>query len=141
MIARQAAAALANAMGRSPTVALLGPRQVGKTTLAREVARGRDAVYLDIESDSAKAPLSEPEMQLSAQRGRLVILDEVHRSRGLFPVLRGQIDAARREGLNSGQYLLLGSASLDLVRQSGGTLAERIAYRELTPSAELAPSA
>jgi predicted AAA+ superfamily ATPase len=133
MIRRALAPTLVVALDRSPAVALIGPRQVGKTTLALEIAKDRDAVYLDLESESARARLSEPELYLAGQRDRLLILDEVHRVPGLFPVLRGQIDAARRTGRRAGQYLLLGSASFDLLRQSGETLAGRIAYLELTP--------
>jgi predicted AAA+ superfamily ATPase len=93
----------------------------------------RDAVYLDLESESDQGKLAEPEAYLSAHLDRLVILDEVHRAPGLFPILRGLIDRSRRGGRKAGQYLLLGSASLDLLRQSGETLAGRIAYLELAP--------
>jgi len=116
-----------------PAVGLLGPRQSGKTTLALDVGVPRDAVYLDLESESDRGKLAEPEAYLSAHLDRLVILDEIHRAPGLFPVLRGLIDRSRRAGRKTGQYLLLGSASLDLLRQSGETLAGRIAYLELSP--------
>jgi predicted AAA+ superfamily ATPase len=114
-------------------VALLGPRQVGKTTLALEVGQRFDALYLDLESEQDRAKLALPELYLSGQLDRLVILDEVHRAPGLFPVLRGLIDRARRAGRMAGQYLLLGSASLDLLKQSGESLAGRISYLELAP--------
>lgn len=117
----------------SPAVALLGPRQVGKTTLALEVARGRGSVYLDLESERDRAKLDQPELYLAQHLDKLVILDEVHRAPALFPVLRGLIDEARRQGRRAGQYLLLGSASLDLLKQSGESLAGRIAYLELGP--------
>lgn len=117
----------------SPAVALLGPRQSGKTTLALEIAKGRASLYLDLESEHDRARLAVPELYLSDHLDKLVILDEVHRAPGLFPVLRGLIDQARREGRRAGQYLLLGSASLDLLQQSGETLAGRIAYLELGP--------
>lgn len=117
----------------SPAVALLGPRQVGKTTLALEVARNIPHVYLDLESDRDRGKLAQPELYLESHLDKLVILDEVHRAPGLFPVLRGLIDQARRSGRASGQYLLLGSASLDALQQSGETLAGRIAYLELGP--------
>ncbi|WP_228768017.1 ATP-binding protein [Limnohabitans sp. DM1] len=117
----------------SPAVALLGPRQVGKTTLALEVARNIPHVYLDLESDRDRGKLAHPELYLESHLDKLVILDEVHRAPGLFPVLRGLIDQARRSGLAFGQYLLLGSASLDVLHQSGETLAGRIAYLELGP--------
>lgn len=116
-----------------PAVVLLGPRQVGKTTLALEAARSRPSLYLDLESERDRARLSEPELYLAGQQDKLVVLDEVHRSPNLFPVLRGLIDAGRREGRRQGLYLLLGSASLDQLRQSGETLAGRVAYLELAP--------
>lgn len=116
----------------SPAVALLGPRQVGKTTLALNVAYGKQHIYLDLESERDRAKLAQPEMYLESHLDKLVILDEVHRAPGLFPVLRGLLDQARRKGLDSGRYLLLGSASLDVLQQSGETLAGRIAYLELS---------
>lgn len=117
----------------SPAVALLGPRQVGKTTLGLEVARTIPHVYLDLESDRDRGKLAQAELYLESHLDKLVILDEVHRAPGLFPVLRGLIDQARRSGRAYGQYLLLGSASLDVLQQSGETLAGRIAYLELGP--------
>lgn len=116
-----------------PAVVLLGPRQVGKTTLALAVAEKRDALYLDLESEADRAKLAEPELYLSGHLDRLVVLDEVHRTPGLFPVLRGLIDRARRAGRRHGLYLLLGSAALDLLRQSGETLAGRVSYLALDP--------
>ena len=112
---------------------LTGPRQVGKTTLALSEAGTRGALYLDLESERDRAKLQEPELYLTDHLGRLVILDEVHRTPGLFPVLRGMIDRARRAGHRHGLYLLLGSASLDLLEQSGETLAGRASYLELAP--------
>src|SRR6185295_2753231 len=94
----------------SPAVALLGPRQSGKTTLALEVGGLRPSLYLDLESTSDRARLDEPEAFLSLHLDELVILDEVHRVPGLFPVLRGLIDKARRKRRRHGLYLLLGSA-------------------------------
>ncbi len=117
----------------SPAVALLGPRQSGKTTLALEIGKRRPSVYLDLESPSDRAKLDDPEAFLSAHIDKLVILDEVHRVPGLFPCLRGLIDKARRAGRTRGLYLLLGSAGLDLLAQSGETLAGRVAYLELGP--------
>ena len=124
---------LADELAHSSAVALLGPRQVGKTTLALEVAQNTASVYLDLESERDRAKLTQPELYLADHLDKLVILDEVHRAPGLFPVLRGLIDQARRQGKKAGQYLLLGSASLDLLQQSGETLAGRIAYLELGP--------
>jgi predicted AAA+ superfamily ATPase len=117
----------------SPAVGLLGPRQVGKTTLALAVARDIPHVYLDLESERDRSKLAQAELYLESHLDKLVILDEVHRAPGLFPMLRGLIDQARRSGSSAGQYLLLGSASLDVLQQSGETLAGRIAYLELGP--------
>ena len=133
MIARLLYPKLSEALAYSPAVALLGPRQVGKTTLALEVSKTVDALYLDLESEQDLAKLVQPELYLADHQDKLVILDEVHRVPGLFPVLRGLIDQGRRAGRRAGCYLLLGSASLDLLKQSGETLAGRIAYLELSP--------
>lgn len=134
MIKRSLAPKLEDAIAHTPAVALLGPRQVGKTTLALEVGRKFfNALYLDLESERDRAKLSQPELYLAGHQDKLVILDEVHRAPGLFPVLRGLIDRARRAGRTASQYLLLGSASLDLLKQSGESLAGRIAYLELAP--------
>ncbi len=133
MLDRSLAPILSDAIAYSPATALLGPRQVGKTTLALEIGRRHDALYLDLESEQDRAKLTQPELYLRDHQNRLVILDEIHRAPGLFPVLRGLIDQGRRSGRSSGMYLLLGSASLDLLRQSGETLAGRIAYLELAP--------
>lgn len=124
---------LLDALAQSPAVALLGPRQVGKTTLALEVGKSRAALYLDLESEQDRAKLAQPELYLADHQDKLVILDEIHRAPNLFPVLRGLIDRGRRAGRKSGQFLLLGSASLDLLKQSGETLAGRVAYLELAP--------
>ncbi|MDD2850400.1 MAG: ATP-binding protein [Desulfuromonadaceae bacterium] len=133
MIPRQLSPKLSEALANSPAVALLGPRQVGKTTLAFEIGQPVDALYIDLESEQDLAKLAQPELYLSDHQDRLVIIDEVHRLPGLFPILRGLIDQGRRSGLRVGRYLLLGSASLDLLKQSGETLAGRIAYLELSP--------
>ncbi len=133
MIKRRIHNELLGQLDQFPAVALLGPRQVGKTTLAFEVAKSRPAIYLDLESDTDRNKLAEPELYLSAHQDKLVILDEVHRLPGLFANLRGLIDAARRQGRKSGQFLLLGSASLELMKQTGESLAGRISYLELAP--------
>ncbi|GGO36846.1 ATPase [Gemmobacter aquaticus] len=133
MIRRRITDRLRTLLDESPAVALLGPRQVGKTTLAQDLGEGRDSIYLDLESDADRAKLSDPELYLAAHEDKLVILDEVQRMPGLFQNLRGLIDRGRRKGLRSGRFLLLGSASIDLLRQSGETLAGRIAYAELAP--------
>lgn len=133
MKARRLLPVLEQRLTEVPAVVLTGPRQAGKTTLALAVAEERDALYLDLESEQDRAKLAEPESYLADHLGRLVILDEIHRAPGLFPVLRGLIDRARRDGRRSGLYLLLGSAALDLLRQSGETLAGRVSYLELHP--------
>lgn len=133
MFSRRLLPQLAEELQHSPAVALLGPRQAGKTTLALEAAKAIPSMYLDLESERDRAKLAQPELYLADHQGKLVILDEVHRAPGLFPVLRGLIDQARRAGKRAGQYLLVGSASLDLLQQSGETLAGRIAYLELGP--------
>lgn len=133
MIERQLLPRLRDALSYSPAVALLGPRQCGKTTLAWALDPQQPTLYLDLESEQDRAKLSEPELYLAAHQDKLVVLDEIHRAPGLFPVLRGLIDAARRAGRKSGLFLLLGSASLDLLKQAGETLAGRITYLELGP--------
>jgi predicted AAA+ superfamily ATPase len=133
LISRFLTAELTDALAHSSAVALLGPRQVGKTTLALEVGKSLGAIYLDLESELDRAKLASPELYLASHADELVIIDEVHRAPGLFPVLRGLIDRNRRAGHRNGQYLLLGSASLDLLHQAGETLAGRITYLELSP--------
>lgn len=133
MIVRRLTAELDSALAEAPAVALLGPRQVGKTTLALEVARTRPAVYLDLESAADRAKLAEPELYLAAHADKLVILDEIQRTPQLFQSLRGLIDAGRRSGQGTGRFLVLGSASIDLLKQSSESLAGRIRYLELAP--------
>ncbi|MCM2477738.1 ATP-binding protein [Rhizobium sp. CG5] len=141
MIERRIEKDLLDLIDSSPAVALLGPRQVGKTTLAIDIGTTRPSIYLDLESEADRARLSEPELYLAQHDDKLVILDEVHRLPGLFQTLRGLIDRNRRAGRRSGQFLLLGSASIDLLKQSGETLAGRIAYLEMQPldGLEVAP--
>lgn len=116
-----------------PAVVLVGPRQVGKTTLARLVGDDLGATYLDLESPTDIARLDDPEWYLNQHLRTLIVLDEVHRVPGLFPVLRGRIDEARRGGHRKGMYLLLGSASIELLDQSAESLAGRVSYLELHP--------
>lgn len=116
-----------------PAVALLGARQVGKTTLARQIGDARSAVYLDIERPSDRQKLTDPEAYLSLHSKTLVILDEVQHMPEVFPVLRSLIDEGRRAGQTAGRFLLLGSATGELLRQSGESLAGRVAYLELPP--------
>jgi len=133
MISRRISPELESLLGESPAVVLSGPRQVGKTTLATEIAEGRPATYLDLESEADRARLSEPELYLADHADELLVLDEIQRLPGLFETLRGEIDRGRRAGRGTGRFLLLGSASLELLAQSGETLAGRIAFAGLTP--------
>ncbi len=115
-----------------PAVGLLGPRQVGKTTLAQIIAQDENNLYLDLENPADLEKLTDARGYLQARQGQLVVLDEVQRAPGLFKVLRGVIDERIRHGEQAGQFLLLGSASMELLRQSGESLAGRIAYIELS---------
>jgi predicted AAA+ superfamily ATPase len=133
MIERRIQGSVQSLLTESPAVVMLGPRQVGKTTLALAVAKGRPSVYLDLESPADRGRLSEPELYFADHADELVILDEIHRAPGIFESLRGTIDRGRREGRGVGRFLLLGSAAIDLLAQSGETLAGRIAYVELDP--------
>lgn len=133
MIPRRLLPTIASALAESPVVALLGPRQAGKTTLALEVAESRPSVYLDLESPADRAKLAEPELYLAQHQDELVVLDEIQRTPQLFPVLRGLVDAGRRRGRGRGRFLVLGSASIDLLKQSSESLAGRIRHLELAP--------
>jgi len=133
MLARRLAVPLTELLVSFPAVALFGPRQAGKTTLAQSISAHRAAVYLDLESPRDRAKLSIPDQFLAQHERELVILDEVQRAPELFQILRGLIDSGRQRGLSAGRFLLLGSASMDLLSQSGESLAGRIAYLELAP--------
>lgn len=135
MIDRYLKPKLREMLQQFPAVALLGPRQVGKTTLAREMAPKAD--YLDLENPEDRQKLEDARGFLMQRTGRLIILDEVQRMPGLFQVLRGVIDERIRAGEEANQFLLLGSASIDLLKQSSETLAGRIAYLELGPFNQL----
>ena len=133
MITRQKTEIILSRLGQFPAVALLGPRQAGKTTLAEQIGEGRPSVYLDLEDPADREKLADPTLYLSGHENELVILDEVQRTPELFQTLRGLIDKGRRRGLKAGRFLLLGSASIDPLKQSGESLAGRIAYVELGP--------
>jgi predicted AAA+ superfamily ATPase len=134
MIIRHLYPYIRQALQNFPCVALLGPRQVGKTTLALEVGKEwiPSPIYSDLERPSDLVKLSDPEYYLRSNFGRLVILDEIQRVPDLFPVLRSMVDEQKRQGKLAGQYLLLGSASRDLLKQSSESLAGRICYIDLT---------
>ncbi len=133
MIPRRARAQILRALDRQAVAAVIGPRQVGKTTLALEIAGERDALYLDLESGADRAKLAEPELFLRRFEDKLVVLDEIHRTPELFRSLRGLIDEGRRKGKRTNRFLVLGSAAIELLRQSGETLAGRIEYVALHP--------
>jgi len=131
LIRREAYQKLQKALARQAVVALIGPRQVGKTTLALEIGKMYSSIYLDLESNIDRDKLVDPELFLSQYQDRLVILDEIHRMPELFQTLRGLVDRSRRAGRKTGQYLILGSASMSLLRQSSESLAGRIEYVHL----------
>jgi len=130
MIERQLQSLITRRLSQTPAVVLLGPRQVGKTTLAKAIAAQHpQALMLDLERESDRAALAQPELFFAAHRNEFLVLDEVQLTPHLFAALRPEIDADRRPG----RFLLLGSASGDLLRQSGESLAGRVSYLELTP--------
>ena len=139
MFKRQILGELRHYLQEFPAVAILGPRQVGKTTLAHQLAGSllpadtATALYLDLETPSDLAQLSDPSAFFARHANRLVILDEVQRMPGLFATLRGVIDRRRTAGIRNAQFLLLGSASIELLSQSSESLAGRLAYVELAP--------
>lgn len=133
---------LISSLAEEPSVAILGPRQVGKTTIALEIGRQTPFIYLDLESPYDVAKLADPQLFFDSNQHLLVILDEIQRRPDLFPVLRGVIDRGRRENRATNRFLMLGSASLELLKQYGESLAGRIRFLELPPlqPAELASS-
>lgn len=129
-LVRAAQAEIERRLASSPAVAVLGPRQCGKSTLARQLVRRRPgALVLDLERPSDRARLADPEAFFALHREVLVCLDEVQRVPELFPVLRSVLDERGRPG----QLLMLGSASPELLRQSSESLAGRLAFVELRP--------
>jgi predicted AAA+ superfamily ATPase len=133
MYQRQTRQTVLSALDAQAAVVLLGPRQVGKTTLALEMAGQRPSVYLDLGRGADRQILTEPDLYLDEQVGKLVILDEVQQMPDLFKTLRGQIDMRRRKGARTGQFLLLGSASNVLLHLSAESLAGRVRYIEMPP--------
>ena len=133
MIERRIKQQVMDALDRQAAVALIGPRQVGKTTLAQEIGEERGALYLDLEDRDDREKLSNAKLFLIQYEGQLVVLDEIHRVPDLFQTLRGIIDQGRRTGKRTGRFLILGSASIDLLRQSGESLAGRIEYIDMQP--------
>lgn len=133
MLPRRVDRLLLSRLRQFPAVALLGPRQVGKTTLAQSIVATDDRIYLDLENPADAAKLTDARGYLATHSDKLVIVDEIQRAPDLFQILRGLIDERIRKGRGAGHFLLLGSASIDLLRQSSETLAGRIAYLELAP--------
>jgi hypothetical protein len=134
MIERSVTTAIEHSLSEQAAVAIIGPRQVGKTTLAREIADERPAsLYLDLEAREDRDRLAEPALFLRQYENSLVVLDEIHRVPELFSSLRGIIDQGRRTGHGKGRFLILGSASIDLLRQSSESLAGRITYINMGP--------
>lgn len=133
MIPRLIESNIIQALDRQAAVAIVGPRQVGKTTLALAIGKARNAIYLDLEDRDDRQRLENPVLYLDSVADRLLILDEIHRMPAIFDTLRGVIDRGRREGKGRGRFLILGSAAVDLLRQSGESLAGRIAYVDLAP--------
>src|SRR6201992_2014828 len=131
MINRRLQLEIIEALKRTPSVALLGPRQVGKTTIALNISETTPSVYLDLENRRDLQKAKDIEAFHGENSDKLIVLDEVQRLPEIFSPLRGVIDQERRKGNRTGQFLFLGSASIDLLQQSGESLAGRIAYMEL----------
>ena len=133
MIKRRLEDLIRDRLQHSPSVALVGPRQVGKTTLAFALSEQMPSVYLDLENRTDLRKVQDIEAFHRANNDKLIILDEVQRLPDVFAPIRGLIDAERRQGNKSQLFLFLGSASIDLLRQSGESLAGRISFAELFP--------
>jgi predicted AAA+ superfamily ATPase len=133
MIKRRIESKITEALERSPSVALLGPRQVGKTTIALNISKTTPSIYLDLENRRDLQKVQDIEAFHVENSDKLIVLDEVQRLPEIFAPLRGIIDQERRKGNRAGQFLFLGSASIDLLQQSSESLAGRIAYMELHP--------
>lgn len=133
MIERYLKEKIRSALATNPSVALMGPRQVGKTTLAINIADTVPSIYLDLENRLDIQKAQDIEVFHKANSDKLIILDEVQRLPHIFAPIRGLIDQQRRKGKRVGQFLFLGSASIDLLKQSSETLAGRISYIEMFP--------
>jgi predicted AAA+ superfamily ATPase len=129
MFQRKSTLEIRQQLGLSPAVAILGARQIGKTTLAKQItAQFPDSIYLDLENAQARAKLDQADVFFEANRHRLVVLDEIQNAPELFSTMRGEIDADRRPG----RFLILGSASFKLLQQSQ-SLAGRLALVDMAP--------
>ncbi len=129
LLRRKASSILEKKLSSNPAVAILGPRQVGKTTLAKTFIKDKAHVYLDLESPADRVRLEDAEAYLLTQENILVVIDEVQRMPELFPILRSVIDKDRKNN----RFILLGSASPQLLANSSETLAGRISFLELHP--------
>ena len=129
-ITRQLLLSVIDGLKDNPIVAIVGPRQCGKSTLVKKIIQDYDnSIYLDLERPSDLAKLNDAEWYLKSYSDKLVCIDEIQRKPELFPILRSLVD---EKGKN-GNFLLLGSASIDLLQQSSESLAGRISYIELYP--------
>ncbi len=131
MIKRQLFDEIVDRLSHTPAVAILGPRQIGKTTLTLQIAEKQSAHYLDLQLEANRARLRDPAPYLEEHRDKLIILDEIHRVPEIFSTLRSVIDTNRRESRPNAQFVIVGSASPALLKQSGESLAGRLAYIEL----------
>ncbi len=131
MIDRRIESEIFDSLDTFPIVSIIGPRQVGKTTLAKLIQSksGRSSIYLDLERHSDLFKLNDAELFFSQHAGKLIVIDEVQHKKELFPLLRAIVDQTREPG----QFLLLGSASPELIRHSSESLAGRISYHQLFP--------
>ena len=138
---RKIEAEVVRSLAQFPVVGLVGPRQSGKTTLAKQIAKtsAKDSIYLDLEKPSDLAKLEDAELYFGRHTDKLIILDEVQRRPDVFPLLRALVDTSKKKG----RFLLLGSAAPDLTRQASESLAGRIVYHELNPFtlADIKPTA
>ena len=132
MIKRHILPLIKHKLKHRSAVAILGPRQVGKTTLAHQLAKHQKSVYLDLQSSEDLFKLSDPLEFFLRHRDKLIILDEIQCVPDVFKVLRGVIDKNRRAGKKSAQFLILGSAGPELLKQFSESLAGRISYVELS---------
>ena len=133
MLTRRLENIIKKSIETSSSVALLGSRQVGKTTLALQIAKTIDSVYFDLEEDLDLIKVQDIKILYHENKSKLIILDEIQRIPESFPQFRGLIDKERQEGNKSALFLFLGSASMDLLKQSSESLAGRISYFELFP--------
>ena len=131
MIKRRLESQIRQALLQNASVALMGPRQVGKTTIALDISEQVPAIYLDLENGLDAAKVQDIAAFHAENRNKLIILDEVQRTPEIFAPLRGIIDKERRKGNRTGLFMFLGSASIHLLQQSGESLAGRISYLEL----------